>query len=84
MGVLSLMYNGISLLLFFCLLHHASCRDIITTFAGGASYIGDGGAATSAAIYYVYGVVLDSSGTNNGINIIFKCSHLVITCTLSS
>jgi len=39
--------------------------DIITTIAGtGAqSYSGDGGAATSAALYFPYGVALDASGT---------------------
>ena len=38
---------------------------IITTIAGSStsgSYSGDGDAATSAALYYPRGVVLDSSG----------------------
>ena len=37
---------------------------IITTIAGTGtgSYSGDGGAATSAALYYPSGVALDSSG----------------------
>ena len=81
MGLLSLVYKGISLLLFFCLLHHDSCRDIITTLAGGANYIGDGGAATSAAIYYANSVALDSSGTND---INFNFFSLSYHCTLSS
>ena len=38
--------------------------DVITTFAGtgAASYSGGNGAATSATIYYPFGVALDSSG----------------------
>ena len=38
---------------------------IITTIAGTgtASYIGDNGPATSAALCYPYGLALDSSGT---------------------
>ena len=42
---------------------------IITTFAGqngdnddGGGYSGDGGAATSAALYSPFGVTVDSSG----------------------
>ncbi len=37
---------------------------IITTIAGngGASYSGDNGSATSAALYSPYGLALDSSG----------------------
>ena len=37
---------------------------IITTIAGTGSYSysGDGAAATSATLYWPYGVVLDSSG----------------------
>ena len=38
---------------------------IITTYAGmgTASYSGDGGAATSATLYYPYGLSIDTSGT---------------------
>ena len=38
---------------------------IISTIAGTgvASYSGDGGAATSASVYYPIGVALDSAGT---------------------
>ena len=41
-----------------------SSQDIITTIAGtgSASYSGDGGAATSAGVYYPSGVALDASG----------------------
>lgn len=37
---------------------------IITTFAGSGtnSFSGDGGAATSAALFWPYGIALDSSG----------------------
>ena len=37
---------------------------IISTIAGTgiASYSGDGGAATSATLYYPYGVAVDASG----------------------
>ena len=38
---------------------------IITTIAGSStsgSYSGDNGAATSATLYYPYGVALDASG----------------------
>ncbi len=42
-----------------------STTFIISTIAGTgtASYSGDGGAATSAALYVPYGAALDSSGT---------------------
>ena len=41
-----------------------SAQDIITTIAGTgtASYSGDNGAATSAALSWPYGVALDASG----------------------
>ncbi len=50
---------------------------IITTFAGtgSSSYSGDNGPATSASLYYPFGIVLDSTGTQvNSINsfLIFK------------
>ncbi len=40
---------------------------IITTFAGTGtgSYSGDGGAATSAGLYFPLGVALDSAGTHS-------------------
>ena len=40
------------------------CQDIITTIAGTgtASYSGDNGAATSATLYYPFGVAVDASG----------------------
>ena len=39
---------------------------IITSIAGSGgtgTYSGDGGAATSATLYYPYGVAVDASGT---------------------
>ena len=46
------------------LLQSVCCQDIITTIAGtgAASYSGDNGAATSAALYWPSGVALDASG----------------------
>ncbi len=46
------------------LLQLAHCQNIITTIAGTGTgtYSGDGGGATSAALYYPYGVTLDSTG----------------------
>ena len=46
------------------LLCSVCCQDIITTIAGtgAASYSGDNGAATSATLYYPFGVALDASG----------------------
>ncbi len=43
---------------------------IITTIAGTGidSYSGDGGAATSAALSYVRGLTLDSSGSNRHVS----------------
>ena len=43
----------------------AASTGIITTIAGTGTccFIGDGGAATSATLYSVYGVGVDSSGT---------------------
>jgi hypothetical protein len=54
----------IYILLVFILLQSVCCQDIITTIAGtgSASYIGDGGAATSATLSYPFGVTLDASG----------------------
>ncbi len=43
-----------------------SSTGIITTYAGtgSASFSGDGGAASSAALYYPYGLSIDSSGSS--------------------
>jgi hypothetical protein len=43
---------------------------IITTIVGtgASSYSGDGGKATSAALYYPFGVDVDSSGTHQHTN----------------
>ena len=51
-------------LLAFMLLCLVCCQDIITTIAGTGSttYSGDNGAATSATLYYPWGVALDASG----------------------
>ena len=48
----------------FMLLRLVCCEDVITTIAGtgSASYSGDNGAATSATLYYPYGVAVDASG----------------------
>ena len=53
-----------SLFAFIMLLRLVCCQDIITTIAGTGSttYSGDGGAATSATLYYPFGVALDASG----------------------
>ena len=52
------------LLVFMLLMQSVRCQDIITTIAGtgSASYSGDGGAATSAALNNPYGVAVDASG----------------------
>ena len=52
---------------------------IITTIAGTGtnSYSGDGDQATSASIYYPYGVALDASG------IILLCHHIIILLSSS-
>ena len=52
------------LLLIFMLLQSVCCQDIITTIAGtgSASYSGDNGAATSAALDRPNGVALDALG----------------------
>ena len=52
------------MLLLFMLLCLVCCQDIITTIAGTGttSYSGDNIEATSAALYYPYGVALDASG----------------------
>ena len=54
----------IYILLLFMLLQSVRCEDIITTIAGigTSSYSGDNGAATSAALYFPTGVVVDVSG----------------------
>ena len=54
----------IYILLVFILLQSVCCQGIITTIAGtgSASYSGDGGAATSAALNNPYGVAVDASG----------------------
>ena len=54
----------IYIVLAFMLLQSVCCLDIITTIAGTgtSSYSGDGGAATSATLYYPQGVALDASG----------------------
>ncbi len=43
----------------------AQPTDVITTITGtgGNGYSGDGGDATSATLYYPFGVALDSAGT---------------------
>ena len=55
---------------------------IITTIAGTGSfsYSGDGGAATSAALYNPTGVVLDASGT-----ILYHCllHRYTVICAVS-
>ena len=56
----------IYIVLVFMLLQSVCCQDIITTIAGSGgtgSFSGDGGAATSATLYYPGGVALDASGT---------------------
>ena len=54
----------IYILLVFMFLQSVRCQDTIITIAGTgiASYSGDGGAATSAALKYPYRVALDASG----------------------
>ena len=54
----------IYIVLAFMLLQLVCCLDIISTIAGTgtSSYSGDGGAATSATLYYPIGVALDASG----------------------
>ena len=61
-----------ALFVFVLVLYLARCDDIISTIAGtgSTSYIGDGGQATSATLYYPYGICLDSSGS---ITIIVIC-----------
>ena len=55
----------IYIVLAFMLLQTVFCQYVITTIAGSGgtgSYSGDGGAATSAALYNPRGVALDASG----------------------
>ena len=54
----------IYILLVFMLLQSVRCQDTIITIAGTGtgSYSGDNGAATSATLYYPYGVAVDASG----------------------
>ena len=48
----------------FMLLRLVCCQYIITTIAGTGSttFDGDNGAATSATLYWPYGVAVDASG----------------------
>jgi hypothetical protein len=61
---------------------------IITTYAGSAQYgsSGDGGAATSASLYYPFGVALDSAGNlfiadvgNENIRLVTKATGIITT-----
>ncbi len=56
---------------------------IVSTFAGSgtSSYSGDGGDATAAALYYPYGVTLDSS---NNVYIADRYNHRVRKVTVST
>ncbi len=56
---------------------------IITTFAGtgASSYSGDGGQATSAALYYPSGVVIDTSGN---VYIADQLNHRIRKVTVST
>ena len=54
---------------------------IITTIAGTgtSSYSGDGGAATSATLYYPTGVALDTSGSQYDLRILITCLFSLLT-----
>ena len=57
---------------------------IITTIAGSSTstgFSGDGGAATSATMYYPYGVALDSSGN---VYVAEKNNHRIRKVTVST
>ena len=56
--------SALVILLFMFLLRFSHCDDVITTIAGtgSATYSGDNGLATSAGLYYPYGVALDAAG----------------------
>ena len=69
-------YHVLILLAIVVLLQHCCCQDIITTFAGVGTYIGDSGASTSAIISNPVGIALDSSGWQT---YIFKLSFLLIS-----
>jgi hypothetical protein len=51
--------------------------SMITTIAGtgASSYSGDGGQATSAALYYPFGVDVDSSGTHQYTNSLARIKY---------
>ena len=52
---------------------------IITTYAGTgtSSYSGDNGPATSAALYYPYGVTVDTSGKLAVLSVIILFIHVL-------
>ncbi len=58
------------LLLLTIIILRVASVDIITTIAGTGSigYSGDDGLATSATLYYPFGVQLDSSGRHTRVN----------------
>ena len=58
----------------------AVLTGIITTIAGtgASSYSGDGGKATSAALYYPSGVAVDSSGNHQYTNSLTRIDYFLI------